>query len=363
MNKPDLGILLDQHKVVQFFADKVVLYLSYIISTFIIVDSFISLVPSGRGTVGCFIESKDVNSGQQSYVNEYCAQHVPKEAYAVPILIFCQGLITALLHYAWYAMVQFTNNVRLKRNAVEKTDEKLKNAYEDLESACKELAQVEPEVVSAKLESVSAKLESVSAKLESVSAKLESVSAKLESVRTKLNDVRTELTTCNGCGRWSAIKNCDNHCLLSFYYIKGFFQLFLAFFALVYAVDYEYCGNIPYLSSIRKNFNCSIINGDIDYWSELDTVQCFYNTIALNDIFVIFYIAILVCLIVSIAFGCCGICMRCDMHSSCCLPPTDIEIVSYTLDKKPPNNDTMITICGPDITYVRGMDFTLVKRT
>ena len=117
--KPDFGIFLAGHKVVQFFADKVVLFLFYLILAFIVIDSFINLLPNGRGTVICFIDSNSVSSGQQSYINEYCADHVPRKTYMLPILVFGQGLVTVLLHYAWYSMVLYCSSVHKKTQSAQ----------------------------------------------------------------------------------------------------------------------------------------------------------------------------------------------------------------------------------------------------
>ena len=112
--KPDTGIFWVDHKVVHFFLDKVVLFLSYVILAFLVFDSFINLLPHGHGTVICFIGSNSVTSGQQSYINEYCADQVKLKVYLVPILVFGQGLLTILLHYSWYSMVLYCGNAKKK---------------------------------------------------------------------------------------------------------------------------------------------------------------------------------------------------------------------------------------------------------
>ena len=113
--KPDFSIFLTDQKVVQFFADEVVLFLSYLIGGLIVIDSFINQLPSGHKTVACFIGSDSVSSGQQSYINEYCAEFVPSWTYAVPIVTFCHGLLTVLLHYSWYSMVLYADKVYRKQ--------------------------------------------------------------------------------------------------------------------------------------------------------------------------------------------------------------------------------------------------------
>ena len=259
-----------------------------------------------------------------------------------------------------------------------------------------------------KLASAGKKLAAADEKPAGVSKEQKRANEELENARKEMeNAIKRAKLDITVLARTNKFERCTsaimdwfyNHCLLSFYLLKVLIQLCLALVALIFAVDYESEGRIEFLSAIKKSFNCSLQNGNIDYWPELGTVQCFYNTIALNDIFVIFYVAILGCMIIALLFGCVGICMRCDLRnsccpalcnsfcydlcscnccdlcgcifcgicscdicSSCCPLPTDTEVVSYTLDKKPPNNDTVISICGPDITYVKGMDFTL-KRT
>ena len=146
--KPDFGIFLSERKVVQFFADKAVLFLSYLVMGFILIDSFINLLPTGHGTMVCFIKNNSVTSGQQSYVNEYCTGRVPGATYTIPILIFGQGLLSVLLHYSWYAMVLYvSSNVGSKQKKLKKAeeDDKKKKAEEDdkKNKADKEIAEAD----------------------------------------------------------------------------------------------------------------------------------------------------------------------------------------------------------------------------
>ena len=234
--KPDFGIFLAGHKVVQFFADKVVLFLSYLILAFIVIDSFINLLPNGRGTVICFIDSNSVSSGQQSYINEYCADHVPGKTYMLPILVFGQGLVTVLLHYAWYSMVLYCSSVHKKTRPAQNN-----------------------------------------------------------------NDI-----------------NINCFCSLQFFYcFKNILQLFLAAVAMSLSFHYEF-GPGSGVYGIEKNFNCSV--KDIKYLAEPGTVQCLYNSIALNDVFISFYGVTSGCVVLVTFLGFVDICARRDIKkkAKCC---------------------------------------------
>ena len=237
--KPDFSIFLADYKVAQFLADKVVLFLTYLILAFVILDSFIHLIPNGDGSVIFFIGRNGVTSGQQSYVNEYCADHARGKAYMVPILIFGQSLVTILLHHFWYSMVLYFGAY------IEKT---------------KKVAKKE---------------------------------------NTKV------------------IKTDFDSCLLQFVYIfKNGLQLFFALIAVVLSLLYKF-GNKQQLFDIDKNFVCSV-----DELPELGTVRCLYSSIALNDVFIIFYLVVTVCVIIVTMFGFVDICARRDLdkkeHKCCC---------------------------------------------
>ena len=148
--KPDIGSFLADHKVVQFFADKVVLFLSYLILAFLVVDSFIALLPHGHGTVICFIGSNSVTSGQQSYINEYCADQVSWMVYLVPLLVFGQGLLTILLHYSWYSMVLYWGNAaKKKRKMIMEANEMVAVADTMLAEKDKRMAEADKRVAEA----------------------------------------------------------------------------------------------------------------------------------------------------------------------------------------------------------------------
>ena len=235
--KPDFGIFLAGHKVVQFFADKVVLFLSYLILAFIVIDSFVNLLPNGHGTVICFIDSNSVSSGEQSYVNQYCTDHVPGKTYMVPILVFGQGLVTVLLHYAWYSMVLYCSSVHKKTRPAQANENN--------------------------------------------------------------NNI-----------------NCS--CSLQFFYcFKNILQLFLATVAMSLSFHYEF-GPESGVYGIEKNYNCSV--KDIKYLAEPGTVQCLYNSIALNDVFISFYGVTSGCVVLVTFLGFVDICARRDIKkkAKCC---------------------------------------------
>ena len=107
----DISFIDQTGKVVQFFADKAIVLLSYLILGATVIDSFIKQLPNGHGAVQCIVKNYSVTSGQQAYLNKYCADNVPWETYELPSLIFTQGLLAVLLHFSWYSMVLYAHNV------------------------------------------------------------------------------------------------------------------------------------------------------------------------------------------------------------------------------------------------------------
>lgn len=121
--RPDFGILSPEHKVVQFFADKVVVFLSFLILAFIVIDSFINLLPGSSHTnVRCFIAANSITSGQQSYIDAYCADKASKFLYVPPMIIFTHGLLTVLLHYSWYSMIMYAKSHSLPSKSSTSTE-------------------------------------------------------------------------------------------------------------------------------------------------------------------------------------------------------------------------------------------------
>ena len=60
------------------------------------------------GKVPCSASLKATTSLRDSN-RIHCAEYVPRGTYLVPIIILILGLTTALLHYAWYSAVLYTN--------------------------------------------------------------------------------------------------------------------------------------------------------------------------------------------------------------------------------------------------------------
>ena len=89
------------------------------------------------------------------------------------------------------------------------------------------------------------------------------------------------------------------YCLVGWYAIINILQGLGAIAATITACMYEFTNSI---APIQKSFNCSITD-NIDYWAELDTVQCYYTSIALNDVFIIFYGIMSGCVVTVATFG------------------------------------------------------------
>ena len=131
------------------------------------------------------------------------------------------------------------------------------------------------------------------------------------------------------------------YCLVGWYAIKNILQGLGAIAATITACMYEFTNSI---APIQKSFNCSITD-NIDYWAELDTVQCYYTSIALNDVFIIFYGIMSGCVVIVATFGFFDIFLRLDLAKCVCCsisgsskddqckPPTDSEIIKYCLGK------------------------------
>lgn len=293
--KPDFGIFLAERKVVQFFADKVVLFLSLLNLSFIVIDSFIRLLPYGNGTVQCFIESNSVASGQQSYIDAYCAGHVPGRTFLVPISIFIHGLTTVLLHYAWYSTVLYANRFV---KATGKDAEVRSDANASVQRMVREQTAING--------GSAADIKEVGAALPEEERSGTNASVVVESVQHTVMEQRAPSS------RGRPI------CLLICYGIKNFLQAGVAVVAVTLSFDYEFDKSSKLSISINKTFLCPIKGqGNIDYWTDLDTVQCFYSSIALNDVFLIFYGIMSICVFLAASFGLVDICVRPDLNRCC----------------------------------------------
>ena len=242
---PDFGIFLADHKRVrQFLFDQVVLFLSLVILAFIVIDSFINLLPNGKNTVQCFIKNNSVTSGQQSYVNEYCSNQVPAANYRVPILIFSQGLFSVLLHYSWYSMVLY------RKNALDN---------DSTQKGCKYLV----------------------------------------------------------CG----------------YVARTLIQALVSTVIRIITIIYEYSDLLSF--DFNDSFPCLI---DVDYWSpvgRIDPVPCIYISVAVSDVFLIFYGVMSAVISFAAVIGTFSICLRSglDKNTRCChfKCPSDSEICSHCI--------------------------------
>eukprot|EP00731_Ephydatia_muelleri_P012759 Em0007g69a len=335
--KPDFGIFLAERKVVQFFADKVVLFLSLLNLSFIVIDSFIRLLPYGNGTVQCFIESNSVASGQQSYIDAYCAEYVPRGTYLVPISIFIHGLTTVLLHYAWYSTVLYANrfvkatgkdaevrsdaNASVQRMVREQTAINGGSAADIKEVGAalpeEERSGTNPSVV---VESVQHTVMEQTAFNGGSAADIKEVGAALpEEERSGTNaSVVVESVQHTVMEQRAPSSRGRPICLLICYGIKNFLQAGVAVVAVTLSFDYEFDKSSKLSISINKTFLCPIKGqGNIDYWTDLDTVQCFYSSIALNDVFLIFYGIMSICVFLAASFGLVDICVRPDLNRCC----------------------------------------------
>ena len=139
-----------------------------------------------------------------------------------------------------------------------------------------------------------------------------------------------------GCSYW----------LFCFYLVKNCCQFGLAVAALGLAIDLNW--GHDYISAIQKSFNCSIVNDGINFWPGVDTVPCLYNSAALNEIFIIFYVIILLCLIVASFVGCFRFMIN-DIY-----PPEDKNIVNFPLDDESKPQGKVITgvIRGSKIEFM-----------
>ena len=237
----------------QFFLDQVILFLSLVILAFIVVDSFINLLPNGKGTVQCFIKNNSVTSGQQSYVNEYCSNQVPAANYRVPILIFSQGLFSVLLHYSWYSMVLY------RKNAL---------------------------------------------------------------------------------GNDSTQKGCKY--LVVGYVARTLIQALVSMVVMIITMIYEYSDLLSF--DFNDSFPCTI---DVDYWhpvGRINPVQCIYISVAVNDVFLVFYGVMSAVISIAAVIGTFSICLRSglDKNTRCChfKCPSDSEICSYCIDESDPKKQT-----------------------
>ena len=102
----------------------------------------------------------------------------------------------------------------------------------------------------------------------------------------------------------------------------------------------------------------------MDYWDHLDTVQCYYATIALNDVFIIFYGIISICVILITGFGIFSICWRQDIKMkkqpisnsiknimTCCCSH-DTAIIKHCLNES--NADLAILMEGVEFRKMPG---------
>ena len=273
--KPDFGIFLAERKVVQFFADKVVLFLSLLILSFIVIDSFIHLLPYGNGTVQCFIESNNVASGQQSYIDAYCADYVPWRTFLVPIVIFIHGLTTVLLHYAWYSTVLYANRF-VKATGKDAKPEEVRKEINTGASGD-----------SVNTASSASKATGKDAKPEEVGSGSRTADIEMAPTAEKQAAKKEDSAAGNEKGVVAASSRGRSIWLLICYGIKNFLQAAVAMVAVWLSFDYEF--NESSILSLNKTFLCPIKGqGNIDYWTDLDTVQCFYSSVALNDVFLIY---------------------------------------------------------------------------
>ena len=142
--------------------------------------------------------------------------------------------------------------------------------------------------------------------------------------------------------------------MLTFYCIKNVIQGTISTVAVILAFLYEFTDELP---EIKKSFLCDIKNS-IDYWAGLDTVQCFYHPIALNDVFIIFYGIMSILVVIATVFGFVDIFARMDLDKGicgsceCCKTPTDTEILKYCLGEEQRDNGTGITIRDSEIVNV-----------
>ena len=212
----------------------------------------------------CFIESNNVTSGQQSYVNEYCSSQVPAANYRTPILIFSQGLFSVLLHYSWYSMVLYRNNA--------------------------------------------------------------------------LDNDSTQ-------------KGCKYH-LVCIYVARSLIQAVVSTVIMIITIIYEYSDALSL--DFTNSFPCTI---DVDYWhpvGRIDPVRCIYISVAVNDVFLVFYALMSGVISFAAVIGTFSICLKsgpskdaksCCMSACCChfKCPCDSEICSYCIiDPKKQTQSTQI---------------------
>ena len=95
----------------KLFFDKTVALLAYTCMGFIVLDSFINVLPYGNGIVSCFLiptsGASSFTVGQQAYINDYCSDQVPTWTSFLPFGVFGQGLLTLLLHHSWYSAMDY----------------------------------------------------------------------------------------------------------------------------------------------------------------------------------------------------------------------------------------------------------------
>eukprot|EP00731_Ephydatia_muelleri_P012751 Em0007g61a len=203
-----------------------------IILAFIVIDSFINLLPNGKYTVQCFIKNNSVTSGQQSYVNEYCSNQPRIVNFSV------------LLHYSWYSMVLYRKNA-LDNDSTQK----------------------------------------------------------------------------------------DRKYLVCGYVARTLIQALVSTVIRIITIIYEYSDLLSF--DFNDSFPCLI---DVDYWSpvgRIDPVPCIYISVAVSDVFLIFYGVMSAVISFAAVIGTFSICLRSglDKNTRCChfKCPSDSEICSHCI--------------------------------
>ena len=201
----------------RFFADKVVAFLSFLMMSFIVIDSFLNLLPVNKGNIICLVNS----SIYQDFANAYCSGKVPKVAYLPPLGIFGAALLTVLLHHTWYSTVLYVKMLKDDDNHSEKK-------------------------------------------------------------------------------KW--------YRLSCFYIIRNICQFIIAAAPIVLLS--LYARNVI---GIIRSFDCTTELLD-------PTLKCIYDSIALNDVFLVFYGTVSCVVIIAAVFGAFDICVRSDLKSICTCP-------------------------------------------
>lgn len=90
----------DQSALKDVFWDRIVVFLTAAIIALTALDILTELLRGGS-QVACFIpDSLNVTDGQETYINNFCAQSVPDTQY-LPIFILTHGILIAAWHYIW----------------------------------------------------------------------------------------------------------------------------------------------------------------------------------------------------------------------------------------------------------------------